>query len=266
MSKFKLYIEFEGTRYSGWQMQKNSKTVQGKLLEAAENIFRGERVDIQGSGRTDAGVHALCQVAHLEVKTMLAPEIIRMKFNDLLPADISVLEVEKAPRDFHARHSAVRRTYIYQISRRRTAFGKPFVWWIKDRLDIKKMNDAARYFVGMHDFASFADDDGQEKSTKVLIEDIQMKEEGDLLLIRITGSHFLWKMVRRMVGVLAEIGRGKISAKDLKFYLDNDSKHPAKLTAPPSGLFLEKVFYDKNEKLPELQSLIRIENPYSSLT
>src|SRR4030042_7214977 len=119
MSRFKLYIEYEGTRYSGWQMQKNSKSVQGKLYEAAEKIFKNERFEIYGSGRTDAGVHALCQIAHLDVKTMLAPEIIRMKFNDELPADINIIEVEKAHPKFHARHDAKIRSYIYQISKRR---------------------------------------------------------------------------------------------------------------------------------------------------
>jgi len=155
MSKFKLYIEYDGTRYSGWQMQKQSKTVQGKLLEIASQIFKGEKIDIQGSGRTDAGVHALCQMAHLEVKTMLAPEIIRMKFNDELPHDISIMEVEKANPNFHARHDAKSRSYIYQISKRRTAFGKPFVWWIKDKLDFEKMNKALGYLIGKHDFSSF---------------------------------------------------------------------------------------------------------------
>ena len=122
MSRFKLYIEYEGTRYSGWQMQKNAKSVQGKLYEAAEKIFmskhsrfKDERLEIYGSGRTDAGVHALCQVAHLEAKTMLAPEIIRMKLNDELPADINVIEVEKAPQKFHARHDTKSRSYLYQI-------------------------------------------------------------------------------------------------------------------------------------------------------
>jgi len=128
MARFKLYVEYDGTRYSGWQMQKNSKTVQGTLMNAADQIFKGEKADIQGSGRTDSGVHALCQVAHLEVKTMLAPEILRMKFNDLLPHDINILEVEKTHKNFHARHDADKRSYIYQISKRRTAFGKPFVW------------------------------------------------------------------------------------------------------------------------------------------
>ena len=246
--RFKLYIEYEGTRYSGWQVQKNVRTVQGKLLEVAEKIFKNQKVDIQGSGRTDAGVHALCQVAHLEVKSVLAPEIIRMKFNDELPPDINILEVEKTNPKFHARHDAISRSYLYQISKRRTAFGKNYVWWIKDKLNFNKILSAANLFKGMHDFVSFTDEDQEEKSTKVLIEDIQMKEEGELILIRIVGSHFLWKMVRRMIGVLVEIGRGKLSEKDLKRFLTPRSNEPAKFTAPPSGLFLEQVIY-QGEKL-----------------
>lgn len=246
--RFKLYIEYEGTRYSGWQVQKNVRTVQGKLLEAAEKIFNDERIDIQGSGRTDAGVHALCQVAHLDVKTVLAPEIIRIKFNDELPSDINILEVEKTYPKFHARHDAVSRSYLYQISKRRTAFGKNFVWWIKDKLDFTRMHSASKIFLGMHDFDSFTDEDQEEKSTKVLIEDIQMKEENDMILVRIVGSHFLWKMVRRIIGVFVEIGRGKLSEQDLKRFLNSGSSEPAKYTAPPSGLFLEQVIYN-GEKL-----------------
>ncbi|MFA5803021.1 MAG: tRNA pseudouridine(38-40) synthase TruA [Melioribacteraceae bacterium] len=264
MSRFKLYIEYEGTRYSGWQMQKNSKSVQGKLYEIAERIFKGERLEIYGSGRTDAGVHALCQVAHLEAKTMLAPEIIRMKFNDELPSDINIIEVEKVNPKFHARHDAKSRSYIYQISRRRTAFGKPFVWWIKDDLNFEKMSNASKLFIGMHDYKSFADKDDEEKSTKVLIEDIQMKEDSDLILIRIIGSHFLWKQVRRMIGVLVEIGRGKLLEKDLKYFIEHISPTPAKYTAPPSGLFLEQVIYqgEKHDKILgamiDVQSRVRL--------
>lgn len=244
--RFKLYIEYDGTRYSGWQVQKDARTIQGKLLEAAEKIFKNEKVDIQGSGRTDAGVHALCQVAHLEVKTVLAPEIIRMKMNDELPHDINILEVEKASSKFHARHDAVSRIYLYKISKRRSAFGKNYVWWVRDKLDVDKMKSASKLFLGMHDFISFTDDDQDEKSTKVLIEDFQIKEEGDLILIRIAGSHFLWKMVRRIVGVLVEIGRGKLSEKDIVRFLNSKSSEPARFTAPPSGLYLEKILYRTN--------------------
>jgi tRNA pseudouridine38-40 synthase len=241
--RFKLYIEYDGTRYSGWQVQKDARTIQGKLLEVAEKIFVNEKIDIQGSGRTDAGVHALCQVAHLEVKTMLAPEVIKMKMNDGLPSDINILEIEKANPKFHARHDAVTRTYLYQISKRRTAFGKNYVWWIKDKLNIARMQTSAGLFLGMHDFCSFTDEDQEEKSTKVLIQDVQLKTDGELILIRIVGSHFLWKMVRRMVGVIVEIGRGKLTEKDLHKFLHSKSKEPAKYTAPPSGLFLEQVIY-----------------------
>lgn len=239
-------------------MQKNTKSIQGKLYEAAEKIFKNERIEIYGSGRTDAGVHALCQIAHLEVKTMLAPEIIKMKFNDELPADINVLEVEKTHPKFHARHDAVSRSYIYQISRRRTAFAKPFVWWIKDKLDFNTMEHASKLFIGMHNFISFSEKDDEEKSTKVLIEDIQMKEEGDLILIRIIGSHFLWKQVRRMIGVLVEIGRGKLTESDLKYFLEHNSPTPAKYTAPPSGLFLERVIYSGEKMEKDISSFIKI--------
>lgn len=224
-------------------MQKNSKSVQGKLYEAAANVFKGERIEIYGSGRTDAGVHALRQVAHLDVKTMLAPEIIRIKINDDLPADINLLEVEKTDPKFHARYDAKSRIYLYQVARRRTSFGKNFVWWIKDQLNFEKMNNASKLFVGMHDFVSFADKDDDEKSTKVLIENVQLKEEGDLILIRITGSHFLWKQVRRMVGTLVEVGRGNLTQNDIKYYLEHKSPAPAQYTAPPSGLFLERIIY-----------------------
>jgi tRNA pseudouridine38-40 synthase len=255
MARFKIYIEYEGTRYSGWQKQYNARTVQGSLLKAAEEIFKTQRIELKGSGRTDSGVHALCQIAHLDVNTMLAPEIIKMKLNDLLPHDINILEIEKTHPAFHARHDAVNRSYIYQISRSRTAFGKNYVWWIKDKLDFDKMQNASKLFIGMHDFKSFSDKDDEEKSTKVKIEKVEMVEVSSLILIRIIGSHFLWKMVRRIVGVLVEVGRGKLKSEDIKYYLDNLSNEPAKYTAPPSGLFLEKVLYQKKELIEELKPI-----------
>jgi tRNA pseudouridine38-40 synthase len=263
MARFKVYLEYDGTRYSGWQKQKNAKTVQGILLKIAEDIFKDSRSDIQGCGRTDSGVHALNYVAHLDVKTMLAPEIIKLKLNDKLPFDINILEVEKTNSKFHARHDAISRSYTYQVSRRRTAFGKPYVWWIKDKLNFRSMESASKVLIGMHDFASFADNDADEKSTKVMIDSVELKELGDLLLIRIKGSHFLWKMVRRIVGVLAEIGRGSMTEKDLLLFLNNKNSEPAKYTAPPSGLFLEQVLYKGDKLDKELNPpLILINSPH----
>ncbi len=242
-SRFKLILEYEGTRYSGWQKQQNARTVQGELIKACEQIFGDDFIDLQGSGRTDSGVHALSQVAHLDVNTMLAPHIIQMKTNDLLPHDINILSIEKTNKNFHARHSAKSRSYLYKISKRRNAFEKNHVWWVKDKLDFEAMKKASKLFIGMNDFLSFSDDDPEDKSTKIVIDDIDLSEKEDLIFIRITGSHFIWKMVRRVVGVLVEVGRGKKSETDILFYLNNKSNEPAKYTAPPSGLYLEKVNY-----------------------
>jgi tRNA pseudouridine38-40 synthase len=258
MGRFKLTLEYEGTRYSGWQIQKNARTVQGDLLAAMRELFQTSEIELYGSGRTDAGVHALEQIAHLDVATMLAPEIIRRKINDELPADINIIEVEKAPKTFHARHDAVARSYLYQISRRRTALGKRFVWWIKDELDLRAMREAARAFAGIRDFRSFTADDPEEKSTKVQLEPIEIAEAGDLILVRVVGSHFIWKMVRRIVGVLAEVGRGGLPRGAVERFLATDSDAAAKLTAPPSGLFLERVYYPGDARLERLEPLLHL--------
>lgn len=258
MARLKLTIEYEGTRYSGWQVQKNARTIQGELLAAAGRVFKTQDLEMYGAGRTDAGVHALAQVAHLDVATMLAPEIVKLKLNDELPADINLLEVEKVGNDFHARHDAIARSYLYQIARRRTAFGKRYVWWIKDEVDLERMRRAARLFVGRKDFRSFTADDPEEKSTGVQISEIRMEEDGALILIRIVGSHFLWKMVRQIVGVLAEVGRGRFSDEDVQRFLDTHSEDPARFTAPPSGLFLERVYYRGDPALTEMQPLLHI--------
>lgn len=248
MPRFKLTIEYAGTRYSGWQKQKNARTVQGEIERAIHEATATPTFECQGSGRTDGGVHALMQVAHLEIASTLPPEQLRRRINDTLPADIHVLAIATAPPRFHARHHAVARSYVYQIATRRTAFGKPYVWWVKEPLDVVRMQDAAAHFRGMHDFRSFSDDDPDEKSTDVLVEDVVVAEHGDLVLVRVAGSHFLWKMVRRMVGVLVEVGRGALTVRDVESFLLADSPTPARLTAPASGLFLERVFYDGDDR------------------
>jgi tRNA pseudouridine38-40 synthase len=258
MPRFKLRIEYEGTRYSGWQVQQNARTIQGELIGAIKKVFNTDNFDFQGAGRTDAGVHALNQIAHLDIKTNLTPDKIKFALNDNLPQDINILSVEKVANQFHARKDAKFRSYLYLISQRRTAFAKKFVWWIKDELDFEKMNLAAQNFIGLKNYKSFTDREDKETSTLVKIIDVQMKKEEPLILIRIVGSHFLWKMVRRMVGVLVEIGRGKLTEKDLKKFFEEESNLPAKFTAPPSGLYLENVYYTEKFKLPELESWIKL--------
>ncbi len=244
MPRFKLLIEYAGTRYSGWQIQKNARTVQGEIDRAVREVSKRQEFELYGSGRTDAGVHALAQIAHLELYTDMPPESLRRKLNDELPSDIHIRAVDKAPHRFHARHDAVARCYLYQISRRRTAFGKPFVWWIREPLDVDAMRAAACAFVGMKNFTAFTADDPEDKSTRVLVDAVEIAEAGALILIRIQGSHFLWKMVRRMVGVLAAIGRGELKPSDAERLLVSESTGTAAaLAAPAAGLYLEAVLY-----------------------
>ncbi|MEP7118596.1 MAG: tRNA pseudouridine(38-40) synthase TruA [Acidobacteriota bacterium] len=259
MPRFKLTVEYAGTRYSGWQKQKNARTVQGEIDQAIVDAFGDVLVDSQGSGRTDAGVHALAQVAHIDVTRAPAPEQVRRRINDGLPADIHVLDVTPVSRKFHARHSAVSRSYLYQIARRRSAFAKPFVWWVKDDLDLDAMRAGGEAFVGMHDFRAFSDDDPGEKSTRVLLDEVRVAEFGALVVVRVAGSHFLWKMVRRMVGVLTAVGVGELHAGDVAALLaEGRSDVVATLTAPSAGLFLERVRYDGDELATPLAPAVMV--------
>lgn len=246
MRAWRLEIEYEGTRYAGWQKQPHARTVQGELHRAAREFF-GSDVEIGGSGRTDAGVHALRQVAHMRRKAAAgspAPPQIRSGLNKLLPHDINVLSLKTAPAGFDARRDAVARYYLYQISTRRTAFGKPFVWWVRDKLDAGAMGAACAEFVGRHDFRSFCETADAQSSTVVHVEESRVAAHGGLILFRIGASHFLWKMVRRVVGVLVEVGRGNLSPGDVRALLEKPARGPAAWTAPPSGLFLERVVYE----------------------
>ena len=256
MPRFKLTIEYAGTRYSGWQIQKNARTVQGELDRAARTVTGRKDFELYGSGRTDAGVHALAQVAHLDVSSALPAETLRRRMNDELPADINILTADVVPHRFHARHDAVARRYLYQIASRRTAFAKAYVWWVKEQVDVERMRQAAQPFVGMRDFESFAEtkQSGENQSTLVLVERLDIAEDGDLVLVGIEGSHFLWKMVRRIVGVLVEIGRGGLEPADGARFLTEASAAPARLTAPPSGLFLERVYYKGEPRDAELRA------------
>ena len=258
MPRFKLIIEYAGTRYSGWQIQKNARTIQGEIDRAVRTVTGRKDFELYGSGRTDAGVHALAQVAHLDVSTTLPPDTLKRRVNDELPSDINILSAVVVPHRFHARHHAVSRRYLYQISRRRSALAKAYVWWVKEPLDVQRMRLAAQAFVGMRDFRAFTpgkpgtsdltQDEDDRTSTLVLLERLEIVEDGDLVLVGIEGSHFLWKMVRRIVGVLVEIGRGSLEPRAAAALLTASSGEPARLTAPASGLFLERVYYKGDER------------------
>src|SRR5262249_31984643 len=249
MITFKVLLEYDGTRYSGWQEQKNARTVIGEIRKAAQDVL-GPNLDLQGAGRTDAGVHAFAQVMHIKVAAPVkhSPDVVIRRLNDLLPADIAILDVQPATRNFHARHDARSRVYVYQISRRKQAFLKRYVWWIKEDLNIRRMKQAATLLVGRHDFVCFraADAVRPDESTIVEVENAAVEVEEDLIRIRIEASHFLWRMVRRIVGVLAKVGKGEVTMEEFQRLIGGKADPQVDVaagTAPASGLFLEEVRY-----------------------
>jgi tRNA pseudouridine38-40 synthase len=247
-NRYRLNLEFVGTGFSGWQRQTKARTIQGTLIEAAAQVCGDPSVDIQGHGRTDAGVHAFNYTAHLETNAdPLDPATLCERFNDLLPSSIVILAVTPCPPRFHARHNCIGRSYLYQISRRKSAFQRNYAWWPKGPIDCGAMTKAAALFNGMHDFASFAEKPELKKSTDVLINGVFVYDDDEIVRIRVVGSHFLWKMVRRMAGVLVAVGQGNMTHDDVAALLTGSTKTPCRITAPASGLFFEEAFYDQAE-------------------
>jgi tRNA pseudouridine38-40 synthase len=251
---YRLEIEYDGTSFHGWQPQRSEeRTVMGALqraLEAAEVKV----LDLGGAGRTDAGVHALAQVAHLRLAQSVRPEPLRRALNAELPVGVHVLSLAPAPARFHARFDAVARTYLYQLSRRRTALGKRFVWWVRDELDLARLRTAADLVLGRHDFRQFCEAPAQQTSTIVVVDAVTIVEAGGLVLVRLTASHFLWKMVRRVVGALVRAASGGLELDELAVLISGASLPkgrgaPAEWTAPASGLFLERVHYPSDPPL-----------------
>jgi tRNA pseudouridine38-40 synthase len=269
---YRLTLEYEGTRYHGWQEQQNARSVAGELRRAVqEAVGEGNAVkELGGSGRTDAGVHALAQTAHLRLARAVEPEGLRREVNDRLPADIHVLDLASAAPGFHARHSALARSYIYQVSRRRTALAKRYVWWVKRPLVIERMAAAAALLAGRHDFRLFCERPAEQPSTLVEVERAEVAAAGSLILCRLVASHFLWKMVRRITGALVRAGAGELDLESFAALLGADPAlpvhlqaaagqgrrvpQPAEWTAPPSGLFLERVLYAGDPPLTPLVS------------
>lgn len=255
MKTWKLTLEYDGSKYSGWQEQKNAVTVAGQLRKAAED-FLGAEVELHGAGRTDAGVHARAQVAHLRVRSARRfppPDEILRGINERLPTAVCLIDVAEAENSFHARNDATARTYVYQISKRRTAFFKKYVWWVREPLDVEAMSSAAQMLIGRHDFLCFRapDPSRPDESTVVVVDDAGVDVEGDLILFHVTASHFLWRMVRRLVGVLVRVGTGEITANEFAKLLDGTADPKldvAAWTAPASGLFLERVEYGRRSK------------------
>jgi tRNA pseudouridine38-40 synthase len=243
----KLLLEYDGTDFSGWQVQPGERTVQG-ALEAALSDLSGEETALVGSGRTDAGVHALGQVANARTRLELSAEEIRCAINARLPEDVIVLDVSDVPWTFHARFGATSRSYLYLMSGRESPLWRKRRWFVRYPLDLPAMRTAASSLLGEHDFASFClagSEPAHERCrlTRVSLEYQDGFEEA--IALRITANRFLRGMVRSIVGTLVEVGRGRIAAAEIDDILKARDRGAAGPTAPPWGLYLEEVRYDQ---------------------
>ncbi len=254
LSGWKLVLAYDGTDFHGWQVQPDRATIQGTLADTIERIT-GERVLPQGSGRTDAGVHALGQVASFAMAATIPAENFHRALNRALPASIRVLETTSVPADFHARHRATGKQYEYRIYRGETCppWLARYVFALNWPLDVDAMREAAAAVIGEHDFASFAASDpdltqrlreGEKISTvKTIFSSAWEDADGDLLVYRVHGSGFLHHMVRNLVGTFLDVGRGHVAAGDVKRILEARSRTAAGATVPARGLWLVSVDY-----------------------
>lgn len=245
MPRYKLTIEYDGAPFCGWQVQDNGPSIQAALVEAV-TAFAGERVSVNGAGRTDAGVHALGQVAHIDLAKDWDPEIVRDALNaHLRPQPIAVLAVQRAADDFDARFSAVKRHYHYRILNRRAdlALEKSRVWRIARALDANAMHTAAQRLIGLHDFTTFRAAECQAKSPVKTLDRLDVARNGDEIHVHASARSFLHHQVRSMVGSLAQVGEGKWTADDVSRALAARDRTACGPVAPPDGLYLVKVDY-----------------------
>ena len=245
MPRYKILIEYDGAPFSGWQYQDNSPSVQRTIMEAIE-AFSGEKVMVQGAGRTDAGVHALGQVAHFDLASERETDTIRDALNaHLRPHPVAILAAEKVVGDFDARRSAVRRHYLYRIANRRPdlAIERGRAWRVPRRLDAEAMHEAAQRLVGKHDFTTFRSTECQAKSPEKTLDRLDVSRAGDEIHITAVARSFLHNQVRSMVGSLVPVGDGKWTAADLAAALAARDRSACGPVAPPDGLYLVRVDY-----------------------
>ena len=244
MRRIKITLDYIGTAYDGWQRQPDRDTVQKRVEEAIFSLS-GERVSVVASGRTDAGVHALGQVAHFDVNAAIPAKNYMTGVNHFLPPDIRILSAEEAPEDFHARFSAHEKTYTYCIYESRFDRACYFnrAARVEQKLDLKNMKTAAEAFCGTHDFTSFCSAGADTTTFTRTIKDIRITRSGGLGKISVTADGFLYNMVRIMTGTLLAVQQGRFVPEDIPKIIEGKNRKLAGPTAPACGLYLEKVFY-----------------------
>jgi tRNA pseudouridine38-40 synthase len=268
VAAYRLLVEYDGSRFQGWQRQGPKQTAEGVRTVAGslEHALReaGLRViELMGAGRTDAGVHALGQCAHLHLEPKGAPEardLVRL-LDPHLPNDLAVRDAKACAPGFHARHDAEARTYLYQLSRRRTAFAKPYAWWVKGGFDARVLESAWQAFEGRNDLSAFADLEPREDG-RCAISACELVEAGGLVLLRVTATHFFHRQVRRMVGAAVACAQKKAALPDLQRDIAKPTPEAnlrwGALAAPAAGLFLERVRYGGDGPAEALRPVIEV--------
>lgn len=245
MKNFLMTLCYDGSRYSGWQKQGNTEnTIQGKL-ERALTALLGQTVELNGSGRTDAGAHALGQAASFRADTELEPDELLHALRAVMPEDIGIISIEQVPPRFHARLSCTGKTYAYRVwnSEAPNVFERKYMYTVSDKLDVEAMRQAARFFCGSHDFASFCSKRNMKKSTVRRVDSVTIEERSGEIRFEFSGEGFLYNMVRIMVGTLLEVGCGRLEPEDIERILSAQDRAAAGPCAPAKGLCLISVYF-----------------------
>lgn len=244
MKNIKLTIEYDGKEYNGWQKQPNKLNIQGEIERAIQNIT-GKQVELIGSGRTDAGVHAFGQVANFKIDSDFPIEKMAIAINSQLKKSICIKKAEEVPQEFHSRYNCHSKTYQYVIdnSEQGTAIYRGLTYHVSQKLNVEKMQKAVKYFIGEHDFSSFKSSGTSSKSSVRTVYDAKVEKDGEKVKISITGNGFLYNMVRIISGTLVEVGLNNIEPEDIPKIIDAKNRQMAGKTLPPQGLFLMKVEY-----------------------
>lgn len=244
MRNIKLTIEYDGTSYGGWQKQKNNRTIQ-QCIEEAIKLLTGEDVELIGSSRTDAGVHAKGMIANFITNRQIPADKFREAINTKLPDDIGIIKSEEVDRNFHSRYDSKGKTYCYTLVNRyeKVCIGRNYVYQVRDELNYNLMKEAAKYFLGKHDFKAFKTNGSSVKTSVRTINGLELELKGDVIKIFVSADGFLYNMVRIIVGTLIEVGKGKIKPEDIESIIKNGDRSKAGPCVPPNGLVLEKVFY-----------------------
>ncbi|MFT8928145.1 MAG: tRNA pseudouridine(38-40) synthase TruA [Sporolactobacillus sp.] len=243
MMNYKLTIQYDGGRYKGWQRLGDTEdTIQGKI-ERSLTELEGHTVEIIGSSRTDAGVHALAQIANVKLSKPLTAAELKRALNQSLPQDISVCSAEAVPERFHARYHAKRKTYLYKIWNKdySNPFMRKYSMSITTPLDMARMRDASHYFIGTHDFTAYSNAKSKKKNAVRTIDTLTIEEKDGLIQIRVGGNGFLYNMVRKIVGTLIEVGLKEIEASAVPDILEAQRRDQTGLMADARGLYLEKI-------------------------